>query len=368
MIVQHNRVNRFSKTTIILLIFFSGFTAWSQHSVKGKVFDISQLKPVSLCNIYIVGTTIGTSTDSLGQFSLDLPDKGSYELVFSHINYLPQLLPIEVTEEALVLDPMPLDPISTATGTIVVSGKKDRKWQRQYERFLSYIMGSHFKKSNVEIANPYDVEFKSAGKGMTVQARPFTLNMRNSFTGYEIHFLVQRLFLSKTNQFMVGYPGFTPLTATSDEEAAQWKKNRERSFRGSLRHVFKSVIENKLEAEGFGAQLVEKNPAKFQGAASKILPIEIDNTINLNSENLFEHVIITDTDDPDIKKITLTELLRVTYTMESDAFGKQQQTLIEAIDNEFLVYTNGIPVNPTSLKLYGYLATEGLYEMLPFDY
>lgn len=343
-------------------------TGKAQHHVSGQVFDITTLKPIELCNVYIVGTTLGGSTDTKGHFAFDLPDSGEYELVFSHVSYLPQLISFKAGTDSVTIDPMPLDPSAMNVEDVVVTGKKDRKWQRQYDRFVRYIMGTHFRENKVEILNPYAVEFKNGGKGMLTEAQPFTLNLKNSYTGYEIHFLVQRLFLSKSNQFMVGYPGFSPLSADSPEQSATWKKNRQRAYQGSLRHIFKSILENRLDQDGFDAQLTEKNPAKFQGSAAKILPIEINNTINLNSDNLFEHIRVIDTENPNIKKIMFKELLKVIFTKENDSYGQPQQTLIEAIEDEFLVYTNGIPVNPTSLKLYGYLATEGLYEMLPFDF
>jgi len=359
------------KSLVPILTFFLlclHLNSRAQHRVSGQVFDISTLKPVELCNVYIVGTTLGASTDSSGFFTFNLPDSGEYELVYSHVGYLPQLVSFKANADSVTLDPMPLDPAATTVEDVVITGKKDRKWQRQYDRFLKYIMGTHFREAQVEILNPYAVEFKNGGKGMLTEAQPFTLNMKNSYTGYEIHFLVQRLFLSKSNQFMVGYPGFSPLTSDSEEQTMTWEKNREKAYQGSLRHIFKSILTNQLEHDGFEAQLTEKNPARFQGAASKILPIEVDNTINLNRENLFKYIKVSNTDNPNIKNIAFKELLKITFTKENDTYGRPQQTLIDAIEGEFLVYTNGIPVNPTTLKLYGYLASEGLYEMLPFDY
>lgn len=353
---------------ITFLILCLPLSTSGQHIISGQVFDISNIKPIELCNVYIVGTTLGAASDPKGAFSFQVPSLGTYELVYSHVGYLPQIISFEVTDDSTLLDPMPLDPLTTAVNEVVVTGKVDRKWRRQYDRFLKYIMGTHFRENKVEILNPYSVEFKSIGKGMLTEVRPFTLNIRNQFTGYEIRFLVKRLFLSKSNQFMVGYPGFVPLVADTKEQETNWEKNRKKSYHGSLRHIFKSILNNSFEDDGFDAKLTEKKPIRFQGSASKILPLEMDKTINLNKENLFKYISVEDTDNSLIKKIRFKELLKITYSLEVDSYGRLQQTFIEAIDNEFLVYTNGILVNPTSLKLYGYLASEGLYEMLPFNY
>lgn len=340
----------------------------AQIEVKGKVFDLTTFEPVNLCNVYIVGTTLGAATDSAGTFAFEVERPGKYELVFSHIGYRPELIDILVEADSLIVDPMPLNPDNTLVQEVVVTGKKDRKWQRQFDRFISFAMGKHYREKNVDFVNPYVVELKAAGKGMLTEERPFSLIMINRYTGYEMNFLVQRIFLSKSNQFIVGYPGFTPLADDDPEMETAWQKNRERAYQGSLRHIFQSLLNNQLQAMGFEAQLTEKNPQKFVGPAAKILPLNVDNTINLNSDNLREHISIYNTDDPLVKKIIFPDLLKIIYRDEADSFGNPQLTYIEALEGEVLVYTNGIPVNPTSLKLYGYLATEGLYEMLPFNY
>ena len=156
----------------------------------------------------------------------------------------------------------------------------------------------------MEITNPYVVEFRSVGKGMLAEAEPFNLSLKNDYTGYEVNFLVQRVFLSKTNQFMVGYPGFTPLETESSDKQAEWQKNRERAYKGSLRHIFKSILDNDLTSEGFDIILTEIDPKKFTGPAAKILPLNVNNDINITRHNIWKHIMITDTDNPIIKKMT----------------------------------------------------------------
>ncbi len=343
-------------------------TAYGQHMVSGQVFDLGNFQPIQFCNVFIVGTTMGAATDSLGNYSLEVTRPGQYELVFSHVAYRPEIIDIEVSADRLVVDPMPLNIDTRFVDEVVVTAKKDRRWQRQYDRFINYAMGKHFKEKKVEITNPYVVDFKNSGNGMLTESQPFNLSIINDYTGYEVNFLVQRLFLSKSNQFMVGYPGFKALTSEDEAKKAEWDENREKAYNGSLRHVFKSILENRLASEGFDAQLTDNQTKKFSGPAAKILPINADKTINLNADNLREHIQVQDTENERIKKLVFKDLLKIVYLNETNSFGNPQRTLIQAIDGEVLVYTNGIPVNPTSLKLFGYLATEGLYEMLPFEY
>jgi len=340
----------------------------AQHIVEGKVFDLGNFQPVRLCNVFVVGTTMGAATDSTGYYRFEIDRPGKYELVFSHIAYKPELIDIEISDDTLLIDPMPLNVNTRFVEEVVVTGKKDRKWQRMYDRFINYAMGKHFREKKVEIMNPYVVDFKATGRDMITESQPFTLSIRNDYTGYEINFLVQRVFLSKSNQFMVGYPGFTPLETTNPKQQDDWSKNRQKAFNGSIRHVFKSILDNQLTAQGFDLELTENQAKKFQGPAAKILPLNINNDIHLTEENLSEHVRILDTQEPNIKKLVFEKFLKVKYLNEIDNYGNPQLTLIKALEGEVLVYTNGIPVNPTALKLFGYLSGEGLYEMLPFGY
>ena len=57
----------------------------AQYVVEGKVFDLGNFEPVRLCNVYIVGTTLGAATDSLGHYRFEVERPGKYEMVFSHI-------------------------------------------------------------------------------------------------------------------------------------------------------------------------------------------------------------------------------------------------------------------------------------------
>jgi TonB-linked SusC/RagA family outer membrane protein len=60
--------------------------------VKGVIKDIDSGEPVPFASIQIKGTAIGTTTDDLGNYVLDVPSNGY--LIFSSIGYKPVELPI----------------------------------------------------------------------------------------------------------------------------------------------------------------------------------------------------------------------------------------------------------------------------------
>ena len=89
-------------------------------SVKGKVLD-QQNHPIEMVNVSIKGTTIGTVTNSLGEFTLPPVSGESIVIVFSFIGY-------ETTEQKVALSGHPLvfnvmKPVFQPIHEIVVEGK-----------------------------------------------------------------------------------------------------------------------------------------------------------------------------------------------------------------------------------------------------
>jgi hypothetical protein len=74
---------------LIALFWFSLLPVWGQNitvSIKGKVVDPAQ-RPLERVNIMIKGTTIGTLTDSNGEFNLPPFSGRSVVIIFSSVGY-----------------------------------------------------------------------------------------------------------------------------------------------------------------------------------------------------------------------------------------------------------------------------------------
>ncbi len=77
----------------LLSFLFSGtVNAQDKTRVSGNIMD-ENLQPVIGATITVEGTTLGTSSDAKGSFSLEVPASG--KLQFSFIGYQTQTVPIE---------------------------------------------------------------------------------------------------------------------------------------------------------------------------------------------------------------------------------------------------------------------------------
>ena len=350
--------------TVLILLFFRNVHLAQTYSVSGNVANAATKETIPICNVYFSGSTIGTMTDADGNFEIKGVQPGTYDLVVSHISYDFQSFPIKVIDKDIEIGNVRLKEKEIEESYAEVKDKVDRKWRRQFNRFKKYILGKNYREKDIEIPNSYVAEFQEV-QGALVKKEPFTLEIRNKYTGYTIYYPVQEFILgSGTEQFMVGFPRFEFMEAQDATQESLWVKNRKEAYSGSLRHFLGSIVNNTFEENRFKVEITNISPL----AGPNVQKASNDYTLRLEPDEMPDKFLIEDTKNEQIKKVTFSGFLKMTYFGEVGSRGGGQSTYLEAPQGSIFVFTNGIIVDPTSIIVYGYLASEGLYEMLPFDY
>lgn len=94
-------------------------TAQAQsRQIRGKVSDAKEGQPLIGVTVKVKGAASGTSTNSNGQFTLNIPSSGNTVLVFSYVGYQNQEVPVQGLSELAVK----LETTSQALGELVVVG------------------------------------------------------------------------------------------------------------------------------------------------------------------------------------------------------------------------------------------------------
>lgn len=108
---------------VILLSIFTVQIALAQEKsvVSGYVKDSSTGEVLIGATVYAKGTTIGTTTNSYGFYSLNLP-KGSYTLIYSYISYNDAVKDVDLSK-GIQLN-VELQPSSVQIGEVVISRDK----------------------------------------------------------------------------------------------------------------------------------------------------------------------------------------------------------------------------------------------------
>ena len=92
---------KFNIISIFFLLFLYQNTA-EAIVITGKITD-SKNEALSFVTIYVKNTTIGTTSNAAGNYTLDLP-KGDYDLVFQYVGYKSKVEHISLQNKALHLD------------------------------------------------------------------------------------------------------------------------------------------------------------------------------------------------------------------------------------------------------------------------
>ncbi len=82
------------KINILLLLLLANFFVNAQTFIEGQVFDAKTKEPISYANIYIKGSTIGTTTDDTGYYQLRL-EKNYDSISAAYLGYFESTLFIQ---------------------------------------------------------------------------------------------------------------------------------------------------------------------------------------------------------------------------------------------------------------------------------
>jgi len=121
-----------------ILYFIPLFTTSLFSQIKGKVTSQNDGQPIAGVNVIIDGS--GTSTNRLGQFSIDVPI--GTKVKFSHLGYK-TLIQYAAKDMSIVLEPYPIN----VDQIVVYSGLNDESLQR-LSHSVSVITNNEIKKSS----------------------------------------------------------------------------------------------------------------------------------------------------------------------------------------------------------------------------
>ena len=92
--------------------------------IKGKVTDKQTGEPLLMANVAVVGSTVGTTTDTDGDYSLDID--GPAEIGFSYVGYATQTFtPSQSCTHNVALVPTTVD-----LKEVTITGKRVTWWER----------------------------------------------------------------------------------------------------------------------------------------------------------------------------------------------------------------------------------------------
>jgi hypothetical protein len=95
--------------------------------IRGFVYDQGSGEPILFTNVYLRGTTLGSSTDAKGFFTITRIPPGSYTLMSSYLGYDTASVEIRIKGGEILNEKLFLRKSSLNLGMVEVSGEKEEQ-------------------------------------------------------------------------------------------------------------------------------------------------------------------------------------------------------------------------------------------------
>lgn len=242
-----------SRLALVVLLLLAAGPAAGQANVTrftGVVLDAATGQPLPGAHVFLSGTMIGTAAGSRGRFELQHVPAGAHRLHASMVGYGGVSIDTLVVAGQTYVVTLRLAPEVVELGDVRVEAERDRRWQRQRRRFVRLFVGETASARETELVNPEVLAFGGRWGRLTARADS-PLVIVNRALGYRLRYYLEHFERSGGRIRFDGEPLFEPLVPTDSHDATRWRANRQRAFRGSLRHLLLALIDGRSRDEGF---------------------------------------------------------------------------------------------------------------------
>lgn len=359
------------RITIALLLFSLSLQA--KGVLTGKIIDSGDNSTIPGAYVFVTGTQIAAITNYNGEFELqNIPLNTNIELVVSHVSYLNRKIPYELKTNAATIN-IEIRPKATQLSEVIVSEKKDKKWQKQLKKFKNSFLGTSTMGKASDILNPWVLQFKS--EGTTLNASTDSLiRIENNGTGYKIKFLLDVFQQQGLLSVYGGQPIFEELSFDNSTKKQRWEANRKKLFLGSQRHFFLALINKKLKEEGFKvyAANFDARQQLFESGKQLNEDLLIQKSTDGNTHIQFNNFLKIQYTKQKPESIYLQENFGATsatgLAVGDRSHFNSQVSYISAKKNLLIIQHNGTLQNQKSLTQLGYWAWQKVGDMLPTEY
>lgn len=335
-----------------------------QSVIKGIVTDAETGNALQDVNVYLSGTTFGTTTDENGFYKLQASQSRLYDLVFSFVGYGQKVRSVKLETASSQTINISLKENVQQLDEIEVKAS-NKKWKNKYNYFFKQFIGRTQWAERVTVENPWVLNFEEKNNILKATAKQ-PLKIINKSLGYKMHVdLIDFRWPTYSNrggsyQTFVRYKLITPESA---QQELEWKKNRARSYLGSFNHWLKMLFHEQINKSDFSVS----NPNNITGLSKGETNYE-----------LLDRGQASQARRSDIKGYKITRRVDVeyygkaefTYNRKEFSLPIYKEAAIKANTKKRLFFVNkyGNLINPISLITYGDWADARLANNVPINY
>ncbi|WP_179009227.1 carboxypeptidase-like regulatory domain-containing protein [Winogradskyella forsetii] len=328
---------------LVIFIFLLPLFCTSQ-TLTGRVIDKLTQQPIETVAVYFDNTTIGTTTDEKGEFSITYTDAIQSTLVISYLGYEKVLISDYRSQNSITIELIEANNILDEVHIDYDDGLTRRQKLRLFRK--EFLGTSKFGKS-CKILNEdnlilrYDKRNKSlyasSKASLEIENKALQYKISYDLIDFEISFRYANL---KTIEFTinsVAYFGTSFYKELKETKTSKKIKNRNQAYKGSVQHFMRSLYNKRLEEEGYWI---------------------FHDKFRVNEWTFFKVESIAESG---FKRVTLKDKVSI-------LFDKDFQSELHLKSDEFFVdvYGNYTPV--VGIYFSGVMGSQRVGDTLPMDY
>lgn len=356
--------------SFIFLLILPFFGTAQTGTIIGKVSDAQTGEALPFCNVFINNTTIATTTDLDGNYILKGIPEGEFEVGFSFIGYQAQQKPASIKPGSQLTFNIALVSLEQELSDVEIKASRDRAWERELRKFRSYFLGSDDMAAKCEILNPWVIDFPADNSNNDFRAVALQpIEIENRALGYLLIFDL-KLFQFTPNYYIIsGATRFSDLEAPNESIKAEWERKRLDTYLKSPANLFRSMITNAHNQEGFYLYGDKAGGSESRNLRSDVFANELGKSVvEYKPENL-----VQPGRRPGEYRIFLKGRIEIHYekgysTINTYKDAPYPISWIEVNGNYVNVNSNGMVINQKDVTFSGDMDKRKISSLLPLDY
>lgn len=334
---------------VLLFFLFFPIIVFSQIKIQGNVYD-EKGEPIFGVSVYIDGSTIGTVTDEMGFFALELNSETNSSMVFRSMGFKTTSINIKSVTYPLKITLQ--EDVKELREVVVEKSLFTRK--QMMKLFKEQFLGNNVSGSSCIIENEDEIYFSFDKMALILTVySDVPLKIKNSYLGYNIEYELYDFEcnlskLSMNSEFVtkVCYGGNSLFTDIDNSKKTM--NRRLKSFEGSTLQLFRNLIENIWEKKGF--VLYKRSFPTDPSKHFKVTKLENETfKVELISKN---EIVLNN------KYVNPFNLL----------YNNKEQSKIVFNISEFFVDSFGVYSNYENILLSGAISTKRVGDLLPTNF
>ena len=350
------------KISFLSLLLILASNVFSQFIVRGRITDSTSKEPLRAASVFCQNTTLGTTTNAQGEFSLTLKS-GGYDLIISYSGY--QTITKRITGEENNLQ-IEMARNEKGLEEVIVQNSNEVKdgWEKYGKFFIENFIGTTPNASTCSIENPEVLKFyflKKSNKLRVLATEPISIT--NKALGYNLRYQLDTFvyFYNTDINSYSGYCLFSEMEGT-DMDKKKWWANRKKAYSGSKLQFFRSYYDSTLTEDGWIINLLDENDDKKFNKIAEPYDTSYYGAIDSTSEieiwypRKISVVYTKKKPEPEyLKKMNMPKLVSV------------QISYID-LNEVIVIKQNGYHYDQKYWVNQGYWSWKNLADLLPYDY